>query len=479
MKVNTELRVLAKTMSPRRKKSGNKEEKTMKTTTIVKTSFFLLLAGGLFTACSSDDDGAKQTNVMEAGKTYNLTVTASKGSDDAAAKERRALTMDNGTIRATWAKKEQVFYRDRDWNLQYSGYLKPQSEGKTVLLNGTISSSADLVLPIDIKLIFPKKDWDYTGQVGTLSDIAANYDYATTTANITSIEAYRMDASVPVTFENEQSIVKFTLKDNANAAVNVSSLRISAKGLVKNIDEPFGDEEFGDIIVTPANATNEVFAALRGIKNAQVTLTATVGSDYYIFKRDNVTFNNGAYKAITVKIHKINYPVSLSEVTQDHIGSVVGRNGKVYPNASAAESDGTVAEAMIVYVGTESNCTHGLAIALNDEGETIQDAANSAAASHTAVSGGTWRLPTLTDWQYMLIGCGNGATYSNEPGTVDYTALNSKLGTVGTALHNDGRYWSSTNYFCPVFSPEGDCDMTSFDQTGGMLSVYVRAVLAF
>ena len=248
------------------------------------------------------------------------------------------------------------------------------------------------------------------------------------------------------------------------------------------MEDKFGeDEEFGDIIVTPANATNEVFAALRGIKNAQVTLTATAGNnDTYIFKRDNVTFEKGSfYKSITVKMHKINYPVSLADVTQDHIGSVVGQNGKVYPNASAAESDGTVAEAMIVYVGTESNCTHGLAIALNDEGETIQDAAKSAAASHTAVSGGTWRLPTLTDWQYMLIGCGNGATYSNEPGTVDYTALNSKLGTVGTALHNDGRYWSSTNYFCPVFSPEGDCDMTSFDQTGGMLSFYVRAVLAF
>ena len=447
-------------------------------TTILKITYALLMAGGLLTSCSSDDDTV-QTKVMEAGKTYTMTVTASKGNNEAAAIKTRALSLDGNTLSATWATTEQVFFRDRDSELQYSGNLKPQSEGKTVLLNGIISPSATLVLPIDIKLIFPKKDWDYTGQVGTLSDIAANYDYATTTAIITKIEDYRMDASVPVTFENEQSIVKFTLKDNANAAVNVSSLRISAKGLVKNIDEPFGDEEFGDIIVTPANATNEVFAALRGIKNAQVTLTATVGSDYYIFKRDNVTFNNGAYKAITVKIHKINYPVSLSEVTQDHIGSVVGRNGKVYPNASAAESDGTVAEAMIVYVGTESNCTHGLAIALNDEGETIQDAAKSAAASHTAVSGGTWRLPTLTDWQYMLIGCGNGATYSNEPGTVDYTALNSKLGTVGTALHNDGRYWSSTNYFCPVFSPEGDCDMTSFDQTGGMLSVYARAVLAF
>lgn len=447
-------------------------------TTILKITYALLMAGGLLTSCSSDDDTV-QTKVMEAGKTYTMTVTASKGNNEAAAIKTRALSLDGNTLSATWATTEQVFFRDRDSELQYSGNLKPQSEGKTVLLNGIISPSATLVLPIDIKLIFPKKDWDYTGQVGTLSDIAANYDYATTTANITSIEAYRMDASVPVTFENEQSIVKFTLKDNANAAVNVSSLRISAKGLVKNIDEPLDNEEFGDIIVTPTSATSEVFAALRGINGAQVTLTATVGSDFYIFKRDNVSFNNGAYKSITVKMHKINYPVSLADVTQDHIGSVVGRNGKVYPNASAAESDGTVAEAMIAYVGNESGCTHGLAIALNDEGETIQDAAKSAAASHTAVSGGTWRLPTLTDWQYMLIGCGNGATYSNEPGTVDYTALNSKLGTVGTALHNDGRYWSSTNYFCPVFSPEGDCDMTSFDQTGGMLSVYARAVLAF
>jgi hypothetical protein len=447
-------------------------------TRILKITYALLMAGGLLTSCSSDDDTV-QTKVMEAGKTYTMTVTASKGNNEAAAIKTRALSLDGNTLSATWASGEQVFFRDRDWNIQYRGFLEPQSEGKTVLLNGTISSSATLVLPIDIKLIFPKKDWDYTGQVGTLSDIAANYDYATTTAKITSIEDYRMDAYERVTFKNEQSIVKFTLKDNANAAVNVSSLRISAKGLVKNIDEPFDDEEFGDIIVTPASATNEVFAALRGINGAQVTLTATVGSDYYIFKRDNVTFGNGTYRPITVKMRKINYPVALAKVTEDHIGSVVGQNGYVYPNVSAAESDGTVAEAMIVYVGTESNCTHGLAIALNDEGETIQDAAKSAAASHTAVSGGTWRLPTLTDWQYMLIGCGNGATYSNEPGTVDYTALNSKLGTVGTALHNDGRYWSSTNYFCPVFSPEGDCDMTSFDQTGGMLSFYVRAVLAF
>lgn len=460
----------------------------MKTTTIVKTSFFLLIAGGLFTACSSDDDGAKQTNVMEAGKTYSLTVTASKGSDDTSAKERRVLTWNNSsnTLKATWATKERVFYLDETEDIKYEGHLNPQYGGEIVTtLNGSIRPSVTLFTSTTINLIFPRKEWNYTDQVGTLQNISDNYDYATASPliHILTNEEGKVygESFSTVVFENQQAIVKFTLKDNDNASLNANSLRISAKRLVTGKDKFGEDEEFGDIIVTPANATNEVFAALRGIKNAQVTLTATAGNnDTYIFKRDNVTFEKGSfYKSITVKMHKINYPVSLADVTQDHIGSVVGQNGKVYPNASAAESDGTVAEAMIVYVGTESNCTHGLAIALNDEGETIQDAAKSAAASHTAVSGGTWRLPTLTDWQYMLIGCGNGATYSNEPGTVDYTALNSKLGTVGTALHNDGRYWSSTNYFCPVFSPEGDCDMTSFDQTGGMLSFYVRAVLAF
>ena len=95
----------------------------MKTTTIVKTSFFLLIAGGLFTACSSDDDGAKQTNVMEAGKTYSLTVTASKGSDDTSAKERRVLTWNNSsnTLKATWATKERVFYLDETEDIKYEG----------------------------------------------------------------------------------------------------------------------------------------------------------------------------------------------------------------------------------------------------------------------------------------------------------------------------------------------------------------------
>ena len=30
------------------------------------------------------------------------------------------------------------------------------------------------------------------------------------------------------------------------------------------------------------------------------------------------------------------------------------------------------------------------------------------------VTGGTWRLPTIKDWQYMFIGCGASDSYSDK-----------------------------------------------------------------
>ena len=450
-----------------------------KQTFIFKTLFVLLLTGGVLTACSSDDD-TEQESVMQTGKTYGMTVTATKGNTDskerkAAAHTTRALSLTDNALYATWAKTEHVYFRDRDNNVKFSGSLQPQSEGATVKLNGTITPSVTLSLPIEVTLIFPRKEWDYTGQVGTLTDIAARYDYATANANISSINGNNVEASQSVSFENQQAIVRFILKDNTNGNLNATSLRISAKGLMTS------EIDYGDITITPTHATNEFFAALRGIRSAQVSLTATVGSDTYIYKRDPVTFTNGSFYPITLKMHKTSYPIELANVTDDHIGSVVGQNEMVYPNASAATSAGTVAVAMIAYVGTASNCTHGLAIALTDENSTMnQSAAVTAAAGHAAISGGTWRLPTLMDWQYLFIGCGNGESYSNTPGTVDSSALNSKLASVGTALLiNGSRYWSSTNYYCPLFNTDATCSLSEFDQNNGWTQHHVRAVLAF
>ena len=95
---------------------------------------------------------------------------------------------------------------------------------------------------------------------------------------------------------------------------------------------------------------------------------------------------------------------------------------------------------MIAYVGSASNCSHGLAVALKDDPAAIYAGATAVASGHGAVGGGVWRLPAIQDWKYMFIGRGNGAGPSAT--TMNYSCFNSKLATAGTALKSD-YYWSS------------------------------------
>ncbi len=431
-----------------------------------KIYFSILMVAGLaLTACSSDDNVSEQ-KTLEPGKTYYLTVDATKGSDATT----RALTLSGSTLTPTWATSEQIYVKQESTWL--TGSLSPNTNAATALLNGAITGVSGN-LPQDLTLQFPRQEWSYTGQVGTIADIAAKYDYATATAHITAIDGSNISASSSVTFANQQAIVKFTLQDknNSNAAINATSLRISANGLKTS------DTETGDITITPASATSEIFAALSGISSTNVTLTAVAGGKTYVYNKSGVSFDNGGYYEITVKMHEATEGTDLANVTTDYIGWVVGQNGKVYSAADKATAAGTTAVAMVAYVGSASNCTHGLAVALADESDMNQSSAITAVEAKTAVTNGTWRLPTLVDWQYLLIGCGNGATYSSTPGTVGIGSLNAKLASVGTAL-TSGCYWSSIAYYCPYISST-TVDLSRTDIYGGVTSYHVRACLAF
>ena len=453
----------------------------MKKITKAKSLHAFLLTGVLLAACSNDDSVTEQRNVLEAGKTYYMSVEATKGSDEDAARATRALTYSNGELHSSWSTIDDyvyLVYNNNDPNVVFNGYLQPQSNGSTTKLNGDVEPNNTVSLPIDVTLIFPRKDWDYTGQVGTISDIDAKYDYATTTepVKIYSVTANEIDnASKQVFFQKEQAIVQFTLfnKDNNDAALNPSSLRISASGLKT------GETETGDITITPAGNTNVIYAALRGISGAQVILTATVGNDTYICRKDNVTFAHGHYYPITVKMHEVTYPVELTAVNnEDYIGSVVGTDGKVYAKASDVPGPYS-AVAMIAYVGTGSNCTHGLAVALTDESadpmtqSNAKTAASTTKNSNTPVVNGTWRLPTVLDWKNMFKGCGG----IEDDGAVGCSAFNAKLKTVRLELSSSWYWTSSNNYTC--LSITNGWATFPADQNGEFSTHYVRAVLSF
>lgn len=61
---------------------------------------------------------------------------------------------------------------------------------------------------------------------------------------------------------------------------------------------------YGDLTVTPASATSEIFVALRNEKGSAdtYTLSANVGGKKYAFSKSGVTFLNGKYYEITVKM---------------------------------------------------------------------------------------------------------------------------------------------------------------------------------
>ena len=137
------------------------------------------------------------------------------------------------------------------------------------------------------------------------------------------------------------------------------------------------------------------------------------------------------------------------------VGEIVGSDGKAY--AATAKNNlpkGVTAVAMVAYRGSESNCDHGLAIALRDDhgAPGDQDAltwhdAEEFRESKTPVAGGTWRMPSVKDWQYMFIGCGSDQSYSDPTENMErsFSGLASKLNDVGgTTLPNDSFYWTST-----------------------------------
>ena len=279
----------------------------------------LLMAGLALTACSSDDNSTEQ----QAPKTYYMTVDATKGVNEAFSRMTRALTLTGSTLNASWETTEKVYVQGQLTGGSYFGfenYIQPQSVGTTTRLNGTVSlpdgwaySSIEAATGAHptLTLQFPRPDeFDYTGQEGTLADIAEKYDYATTTIEVVvdndRIVPYEEKTAV---FANQQAIVKFTLKNaDGTTLLNPSSLTVRVVGTAPSDPtvEVIVDEVTLSSIPEATYTTNGngvLFVAIPGFSSKKVILTATVGGKTYTFVRSGVTFENGHYDEVDVKMN--------------------------------------------------------------------------------------------------------------------------------------------------------------------------------
>lgn len=236
----------------------------------------LLLAGvSTIVSCTKDDEQPVE------GKTYHMTVTASKGGDNA-----KALTVDGNTISATWAQGETVTVYNVTKGAALTGTLSAQSSGDNTTLEGSLTGDIDAGDKLTLKFCSP----DYSMQEGTLAYIAANCDYAEATVTVASVAGGEITASGNAAFENEQAIVKFSLLDAGGTAISASALSVTV----------------GDVIyaAVPASATNELYVALPGISGKAVTLSAKVGGQWYNKTQPSVTFVNGQYYTVAAKLEQ-------------------------------------------------------------------------------------------------------------------------------------------------------------------------------
>lgn len=412
----------------------------------------VLFAASAFTACSNNDEQASVLPV----NTYTITVNATKGDDVSSAPSNRALALDDTKLNATWAAGEQVTVYNVTKSTELTGNLTALSDGASTTLSGTLTGSVAVDDVLTLKFLSP----NYASQTGTLDYIAANCDYATASVTVSSIDGNNITTS-SASFTNQQAIVKFTLKDNAK----VNDNDLSATQLVVTANGT-------SYTVTPTSATNVLYVAVPGFASQDVALAATVGNDTYTFAKTGVTFENGKYYTINVKMALVK---TLANATTDDIGKVVDTDGKLYNTAAEATSPA----AMIAYISSKG---HGLAIALTDQSATQTFNSGALQTTPTAVSGGTWRMPSKEDWQNMFIGCAKSDDSTDKAMSMTNAGFREKLQAHFADVGSTGNYyWTSdangVDYAWEVYFSSSTG--SSFSSTYRTNSLHVRAVLAF
>lgn len=257
-----------------------------KQTIIIRTVALLLMAGAAtFVSCSKDDDPAASGNI------YTMTVNASKG--DRATKD---LSLDGTTLTATWKAGEEVTVYNETRSAALTGTLVAQSDGASTVLKGALTGTIEAGDELTLKFLSP----NYTSQEGTIEWIADNCDYATATVTVDAVDNGRITTTADAEFENHQAIVKFTLMDDISGdalSVNPFSVTVDATTYT----------------VTPSSATSELYVALPGFNSEDILLSATVGGVDYMYKRSGITFSDGQYYTIAVKMYRST--LNLSTIT--------------------------------------------------------------------------------------------------------------------------------------------------------------------
>lgn len=269
----------------------SKEDRPMKKIAIA----FLALAA--ITACQKEEDFFQKEEVPQEEESkvqeiYTLTVEASKGV------ETKALSLENEGARldAYWKTGETVSVYLGGSLL---GTLTATADGidaTKATLTGELTTVEDVQQGSVLTLLFPRADWDYTGQNGAApseaGDLATKYDYATASVTVASVDDVNRTISVAsgADFENQQSVYRFGFKVS-DTPLSVKEFTVSSdhNKLVTSRSYSGGwTSTYGSLTVTPASATSELLYL--SVRNENDNTSEADKFSFYVIGNDNALY---------------------------------------------------------------------------------------------------------------------------------------------------------------------------------------------
>lgn len=420
-----------------------------------------MTAALVMTACSNDDNANESPVQQSTVKTIPYSVTVNEG-----ATTRATVESNNKTLKFADGDKLYISGTDIQGVLDIQtrqGTFATFSGDLTYLGSGTPAGD----LSLTATLVSAQQNVGTEVSVDAAGAVTVNYpttsycgDVATAVqkySNLTGTSTYGMK-SFSLTQQTAFLNFVITFEDGTTTGTGLSAV-------VSN----------NSAAICTANVTTVTDNGVKAKFVLPVAKGTTLSSANVKFG-DKAAISFGASQVLDGKVYnvkKTQYKMAAAATSADK-GKLICADGHIHANgADAACTKSRVAK--IIYIGTTGHATysHGLALALTDEGQMAWQAAIDACSAKntsTPVTDAIWLLASKDQWEYMVGTNGAGS----------YTDLRDGFsGISGASNLQSGEYWSSweadSNFAYPYHFGNGGW---SYNNKGNGY-VRVRACLAF
>lgn len=445
----------------------------------------------MMAACSSEDSALETATPAKPGLIpFSATVAPLSGATTRTIYTPGTDGESKPIINVAWKKGDQIFIARLTPDLGTAGTVtvgKPNGDGSAPLsgnISGADGNTIEAYYPVSAYNNWGDFTEKYKAQDGTLSGIQDNLDYRKGTGEISVIDG-KATLATALQMESQIAIWKLTLQNTSGTNLNATKVTI---------------KDGSEIIAATKDisATSEVHMAVPFNTSAtfsDLTIEATTADGTYTYAAPSaVNLSHSKYYESTVKM-ALAYPVALSAVKADYLGSVVCSDGNVYPAKTAVPSGKTA----VGILGKVTGTGHGLILALHDakgqDWNTINDWTSvttyagttlkllkfatdfGSLASYTTLGETTvsnWAVAQKSDYEAIFQNLGSTKKNDDDGYTFDGN-VNAYIttGVGGDAI--DGNHWSATE----LDNAAWDFGSSYWNELSKSSNLFVRPVLGF